>query len=140
MAQFDMRVSADTAPRAAVDADTIISSVLFVAAFLAAWISFHPFQSLAEPPPAVVEGGDLVNQIAFSSLFLALAAWTWFHQPQRLVLLVRPIFVALIVWCANHLPHLMGTRARRAPLRLRAGSARHRNHGAAIAEECPPFQ
>jgi len=99
VAQYNLRISADAASHAAVDADTIIRSLLFVAAFLAAWISFHPFQSLAEPPPAVVEGGDLVNQVAFSSLFLMLAAWTWFHQPQRLVLLMRPIFVALIVWC-----------------------------------------
>jgi O-antigen ligase len=99
VAQYDLRISADAASHAAVDADTIIRSLLFVAAFLAAWISFHPFQSLAEPPPEVVEGGDLVNQVAFSSLFLMLAAWTWFHQPQRLVLLMRPIFVALIVWC-----------------------------------------
>ncbi len=76
VAQLDLHTSSGSAPHAAVDADTLIRSVLFVAAFLAAWISFHPFQSLAEPPPAVVEGGDLVNQIAFSSLFLALGVWT----------------------------------------------------------------
>ncbi len=98
-AQLDLHTSPDAASQAAVNADTLIRSLLFVAAFLAAWISFHPFQSLAEPPPAVVEGGDLVNQLAFSTLFLALAAWTWFHQPQRLALLVRPILVCLLVWC-----------------------------------------
>jgi O-antigen ligase len=88
------------APQAAVDVDTLIRTLLFVGAFLAAWISFHPFQSLAEPPPTVTEGGDLVNQIAFSSLFVALAAWTWFHEPQRLLLAMRPIFLALMIWCA----------------------------------------
>jgi O-antigen ligase len=100
VAQLDVHASAGSAPHAAVDADTLIRSVLFVAVFLAAWISFHPFQSLAAPPQAVVEGGDLVNQIAFSSLFLALAVWTYFHQPQRLALVVRPILIGLLVWCA----------------------------------------
>jgi O-antigen ligase len=100
VAQLDLHTSTGSAPHTAVDADTLIRSVLFVSAFLAAWISFHPLQSLAEPPSAVVESGDLINQLAFSSLFLSLAAWTWFHQPQRLALLVRPIFVVLLVWCA----------------------------------------
>jgi O-antigen ligase len=100
VAQLDVHTSSGSAPHAAVDADTLIRSILFVAAFLAAWISFHPFQSLAEPPPAVVEGGDLVNQIAFTGLFLALAVWTYFHDPRRLTLLARPIFTVLLIWCA----------------------------------------
>lgn len=100
LAQSDLHTSARAAPHAAVDADTAIRSVLFVASFLAAWISFHPFQSLAEPPSAVVASGDPVNQIAFSSLFLLLGIWTWMHQPQRLMLLARPIFVVLLIWCA----------------------------------------
>jgi O-antigen ligase len=99
VAQYDARFPAGAASPAAVDADTAIRSILFVAAFLAAWISFHPFKSLAAPPPAVVEGGDLVNQVAFSSLFLMLVAWTWFHQPQRLLLAVRPVLVMLVAWC-----------------------------------------
>jgi O-antigen ligase len=98
--QLDAHISAAAAPQAAIDADTLIRGVLFVGAFLAAWISFHPFQSLAEPPQAVKEGGDLVNQVAFSGLFLALLAWTWFHQPQRLLFVMRPTFVALLVWIA----------------------------------------
>jgi O-antigen ligase len=85
---------------AAADADTIVRTILFVAMYLAMWISFHPFQSLAEPPLAVTEGGDRVNQIAFSALFLTLATWTYFHEPRRLLLLVRPIMVATLLWCA----------------------------------------
>src|SRR5215469_1184096 len=100
MAQYDIHASAGAPPHAAVDADTLIRSLLFIGAFLAAWISFHPFQSLAEPPKAVTEGGDLVNQLAFSSLFLALAAWCWFHEPRRLALAVRPVFALLMIWCA----------------------------------------
>lgn len=99
-AERGVYLSAGAAPQTAVDADTLIRTLLFVGAFLAAWISFHPFQSLAEPPRAVTEGGDIVNQIAFSSLFIALAAWTWFHEPQRLFLALRPIFIALMMWCA----------------------------------------
>ncbi|HEX3504313.1 MAG TPA: O-antigen ligase [Xanthobacteraceae bacterium] len=100
MAHLDVHRSAATAPQAVLDTDTLVRSILFVGAFLAVWISFHPFQSLAEPPPAVKEGGDLVNQVAFSSLFLGLAAWTWFHQPQRLLFVMRPLFVVLLLWIA----------------------------------------
>ena len=100
MAELDVRRPAVAQAQPAVDADTLIRSVLFVAAFLATWISFHPFQSLAEPPQAVKEGGDLVNQIAFSSLFLTLAGWTWLHQPQRLLFVVRPVFIVLLAWMA----------------------------------------
>ncbi len=92
--------AASAAFHAGVDADTLIRSVLFLAVFLSIWISFHPFQSLAEPPLALAEGGDRLNQIGFSTLFLALAAWTYFHEPGRLMLLVRPVMIAMLVWCA----------------------------------------
>jgi hypothetical protein len=85
---------------AAPDADTVVRTVLFIGMYLAVWISFHPFQSLAEPPQAVTEAGDRVNQVAFSALFLALGTWTYFHEPQRLLLLVRPIMVVALLWCA----------------------------------------
>jgi O-antigen ligase len=94
-----MRTPADQAVRAAVDLDTLIRSLLFVAVFLAAWISFHPYPNLAIPPQAVVEGGDIANQIGFSSLFLALAAWTYCHEPRRLLLLLRPTLIATLFWC-----------------------------------------
>jgi hypothetical protein len=58
------------------DVDTVTRTILFAAMYLAIWISFHPFQSLAEPPLAVTESGDSVNQIAFLALFLMLATWT----------------------------------------------------------------
>ena len=98
MAQLDAHISSGAAPHAAVDADTLVRTLLFVGAFLAAWISFHPFQSLAAPPQAVNEGGDIVNQLAFSGLFLALLAWTWFHEPQRLLFAARPTLVLLLLW------------------------------------------
>jgi len=104
MAQFDAHaspgVSLGAAPHAAVDADTLVRSLLFVGAFLAAWISFHPFQSLAQPPQAVNEAGDLVNQLAFSGLFLTLLAWTWVHEPQRILFATRPALVILLLWIA----------------------------------------
>src|SRR5215472_7369151 len=98
MAQLDAHASSGAAPHAAVDADTLVRTLLFVAAFLAAWISFHPFQSLAEPPQTVNEGGDIVNQLAFSGLFLALLAWTSFHEPQRILFAARPVLVILLLW------------------------------------------
>ena len=82
----------------AVDTDWLIRSVLFVAAFLIAWISLHPFQSLAEPPQTVAEGGDLANQIGYSVLFLTLVAWAFSHEPRRLLLLLRPAVVATLLW------------------------------------------
>jgi O-antigen ligase len=100
MARF-APTSAASAPasQAVVDLDTFIRSVLFIAVFLAAWISFHPFLDLSAPPQAVVEGGDLANQFGFSTLFLALAAWVYCHEPRRLTLAVRPILMVTILWC-----------------------------------------
>jgi hypothetical protein len=82
------------------DADTLLRTILFVVMFLVVWISCHPFQSLAEPPRTVTEGGDRVNQIAFSVLFVALAAWIYFHEPRRLLHLVRPAMIVTVLWCA----------------------------------------
>jgi O-antigen ligase len=70
-----------------------------VAVFLAAWITFHPYPSLAEPPAKVEEGGDLANQIGYSAMFLALAAWTARNDPGRLKLLLGPVLLATIAWC-----------------------------------------
>lgn len=80
------------------DPDTLLRTVLFVVIFLAVWISFHPFPDLAEAPRTVTEGGDRVNQIAYSVLFLALAAWAYFHEPRRLLHLVRPAMVVTVLW------------------------------------------
>ena len=91
--------SAGAAAEPVVDFDTLLRSVLFLAAFLAAWISFHPFADLSLPPQAVVEGGDPANQIGYSTMFLAFAAWTYWHEPRRLMLLVRPVLVATVAWC-----------------------------------------
>jgi hypothetical protein len=84
----------------AIDADTLIRSILFVAVLLSVCISFHPFQSLAEPAPTLSEGNDRVNQIGFTVLFLALAAVTVHNEPRRLTLLLRPILLAVLAWCA----------------------------------------
>ncbi len=52
-----------------------------------------------EPPQAVAEGGELANQLGFSTMFLAFAAWTYCHEPRRLLLLVRPVLIAVVAWC-----------------------------------------
>jgi O-antigen ligase len=88
------------AAAAGVDFDTLIRSVLFVAVFLAVWISFHPFKSLSDPVSQITEGGDVANQIGFSSIFLMLAGWLCFNQPGRLMLLLRPALLAVLAWFA----------------------------------------
>jgi len=98
-AQPGFQPPAGSATQPAIDPDTIIRSVLFLAAFLAAWISFHPYPDLSLPPQSVVEGGDPANQIGYSAMFLSFAAWTYWHQPRRLMLLVRPALIATVAWC-----------------------------------------
>ena len=99
-ARYGAQSSAFPAARAVIDAETLIRSILFIAVFLSFWISFHPFPSLAEPMSAHAQGGDWVNQVGFSLIFLLLAAWTACHEPKRLVLLLRPALLAMLAWCA----------------------------------------
>ena len=99
MAKLGLPTSTGVTSQPAIDLDTLIRSVLFLAAFLAAWISFHPYPDLSLPPQSVIEGGDPANQIGFSTMFLALAAWTYWHEPQRLLLLLRPVLIATVAWC-----------------------------------------
>ena len=80
-------------------ADILIRSVLIAAVFLSLWVSFHPFVALDEPIP-VTDVGNLVNQLGYSTLFVLLAAWNLLHQPQRLLLLVRPVLIATLCWFA----------------------------------------
>jgi O-antigen ligase len=80
-------------------ADILIRSVLIAAVFLSLWFSFHPFAALDEPIE-VTEAGNLANQLGYSTLFVLLAAWNLLHQPQRLLLLVRPVLLATLFWFA----------------------------------------
>lgn len=94
-------VRAPVGPRAqpALDADTLVRSVLFFIVFLSVWISFHPFPDLAAPPAPAGAGGDVANQIGYSLIFLMLAAWVSFNEPSRLTLLLRPALIATLAWC-----------------------------------------
>jgi O-antigen ligase len=80
-------------------ADILIRSVLIAAVFLSLWFSFHPFPALDEPIE-VTEAGNLANQLGYSTLFVLLAAWNLCHQPQRLLLLVRPVLIVTLFWFA----------------------------------------
>ncbi len=99
MAKLGVQTSASMTAQPAIDLDTFVRGVLFISVFLAAWISFRPFPDLSIPPQAVLEGGDLYNQIGYSTMFLAFAAWTYCHEPQRLLLLLRPVLIATVLWC-----------------------------------------
>jgi len=99
-ARYGAPRSAFAAAPAAIDAETLIRSILFVVVFLAFWISFHPFPSLAKPMSAHAKEGDWLNQVGFSLIFILLAAWTAWHEPKRLVLALRPALLAMLAWCA----------------------------------------
>ena len=100
MTNLDFAASQLTTRRVAVDADTLVRSVLFLAIFLLLWISLHPFSSLADPPPPTSEGGDKLNQIVFGGTFLIFLAWMYFIRPNGLKPLLRPTFLMMIAWFA----------------------------------------
>jgi O-antigen ligase len=89
----------DFAAQRASPADMLIRSVLIAAVFLSLWISFRPFAPLDEPIE-VTDAGNLINQLGYTTLFALLLAWNLAHQPQRLLLLVRPILIATLFWFA----------------------------------------
>jgi len=120
------------------DADTLLRTILFVVMFLAVWISFHPFQSLAEPPRTVTEGGDRVNQIAFSVLFVALAAWMYFQAAPLASGAAGDDRDGAVVCRVGR--GVLGVRARRATPDLHADDHGHGGDRAAAAEEPAPLQ
>ena len=63
------------------------------------WISFRPFENLADAQE-VTQAGNIPNQIGYSLLFVLPAAWSLAHQPSRLLLLIRPVFIAAPIWFA----------------------------------------
>jgi O-antigen ligase len=79
--------------------DMLIRSGLFIAVFLTLWFSFHPFPTL-DQPLEITDSGDPANQIGYSTFLILLAAWNLTHQPQRLLLLIRPIMIATLLWFA----------------------------------------
>jgi O-antigen ligase len=99
VAQLDLTPTGSASIGRAIDAGLLVRSILIAAVFLLLWISLRPFQSLADPPE-VTETGNLINQISYSLLFVLLAAWCLMHQPSRLLLLVRPVLAASLLWFA----------------------------------------
>lgn len=80
-----------------IDTDSLVRSILLATVFLMLWISFRPFSSLAEPTE-ISEAGNIINQVGYSLLFAVLAVWCMAHQPARLAMLARPIFLATLLW------------------------------------------
>ncbi len=99
MSQLDLIPARSPTIGRAIDADTLLRTFILAAVFLLLWISFRPFQSLADPP-LVTEVGNVANQVGYSLLFLVLAAWCATHQPARLLLLVRPVLIVTLFWFA----------------------------------------
>ena len=100
MTNLEFAGSQPTTGRFAIDADTFVRSVLFLAVFPLMWISLHPFSSLADPPPPTSDGGDRLNQIFFGGMFLIFFVWMYFIQPNGLKPLLRPAFLIMIAWFA----------------------------------------
>jgi O-antigen ligase len=100
VANIDLSSAAPSSAANVVDLDFIVRSALFLGVLLSIWISFHPFQDLSYPPSEVTEGGDRVNQIAFSLMLVLLAAWSCFNGLGQLKLLLRPTLIAVLLWCA----------------------------------------
>jgi len=94
LGRFHTEQSAAAASRGAA---TLLRSILLAAVFLLIWISLHPFVSLGDPDE-LTETGSFANQIGYSLLLILLAAWCFAHDPSRLLVLLRPVFVAMLLW------------------------------------------
>jgi O-antigen ligase len=86
-----------SAAAASSDAATLLRSILLAAVFLMLWISLHPFVSLGDPDE-LTETGSIANQLGYSLLLILLAAWCFAHDPSRLFVLLRPVFVVMLLW------------------------------------------
>lgn len=86
-------------PIIAVDGGRVVRTLLLAAVFLFLWISSHPFEDLTAARE-VTDAGNLANQLGFSTLLILLAVWCLAHEPHRLLLLVRPILIATLLWFA----------------------------------------
>jgi O-antigen ligase len=80
-------------------ADLFIRGALFAVVMLGVWTSFNPFSRL-DQPIEVTDVGSVTTQAAYSALFVVLAIWCFTHQPLRLVILVRPVLILALAWCA----------------------------------------
>jgi O-antigen ligase len=80
------------------DANTVIRTVLFLAVLSLMWVSLHPYSSLEDAPAPTSDGGDKLNQVVFSGIFLVFLAWTYFNKPEGLRLLLRPALVVMLTW------------------------------------------
>jgi O-antigen ligase len=89
--------SADSANDSAVG--MAFRSVLFVTVLLCVWTSFNPFPS-ADQVFVVTDAGSNITQTGYSVMFVVLAAWCSIHQPLRMLVLVRPILILALAWCA----------------------------------------
>lgn len=86
--------------KAAFDLDGCVRYTLLLSVFLLLWITFRPFTDLSTALDIAEISGTAINQLGYSLLFVLLGAWCLAHEPRRLLLLIRPVFVALLCWSA----------------------------------------
>lgn len=83
-----------------VDWDIVVRSILFIGAFLLAWVSLHPFQSLADPPQQTTESGDWLNQVGFVVFFIVCVTWAYFNDLRNLKPLFSSALIVILLWFA----------------------------------------
>jgi O-antigen ligase len=83
-----------------VDWDIVVRSVLFIGAFLLAWVSLHPLQSLADLPQQTTESGDWLNQVGFVVFFIVCVTWAYFNDLRNLKPLFSSALIAILLWFA----------------------------------------
>jgi hypothetical protein len=62
VSHLDLMPARSPALGRAIDADTLLRTFILAAVFLLLWISFRPFQSLADPPQVIEQAAGGLNQ------------------------------------------------------------------------------
>ena len=136
MSHLDLMPARSPALGRAIEADTLLRSVLLAAVFLLLWISLHPFVSHSAIPTNLTEAGSVANQIAYSLLLIVLAAWCLAHDPGRLLVSAAAGFCRNVALVRPHRRDLLGTRALRPPAYgFTLITMSPRRHGAVAADK-----
>ena len=80
-------------------AASAVRGILFVLILLLSWVTVHPFSSLSDPKLIEVgDTSDLINQFAYVTLAGAAALYILIDDPSRLRPLLRPVYLAMLIW------------------------------------------
>jgi O-antigen ligase len=78
-----------------------VRSILFIATLLLSWITVRPFMSLADASLSNIgDGGNLLNQLAYSVVTAIVAVYLLLHEPRRVLPVLRIPYAAMLAWLA----------------------------------------